>query len=181
MVLARYRDLAGLQQELSRAVSIANNNHSSSISGVSMSSSSALSLRLELQQENEAKRWASTNPTQSLIHDKTLHWAPHVDRRWLRPFNASNPKPPVQLVLTAIGWNQPNQTLALQNEARGARETVLMEGVINHPWFHPTAWEDIESGRLEIDPDVQYYVFFDKNAMSRSSLAHLWWRRKTES
>ena len=111
--------------------------------------------------------WNQMHPNASLINDKTLKWDPEVERYWLDP-ELANPmevppekKPPAQILLTTLGWNQPNQTLGMQF-MRSARETWLFEGVINHPYFHPTGWDDIESGKVEIQPDIQYYVFLDK-------------------
>ena len=118
--------------------------------------------------KRKRKRKQNMNPTFSLIHDKTLRRDPQVERLWLMQDQESDPdlstidEPPVQILLTNIGWNQPNQTYALQHHPRGFRETYLMEGVVNNPWFHPTAWEDIESGRTPISQDIYYYVFFDK-------------------
>lgn len=94
---------------------------------------------------------------ESLINDKTLMWLPNVSRPWLD----GSPQPPAMLLLTNYKWNHPNQTLGLDNY-RGLRSRELLEGVINHPWFHPTAWEDIESGKMNISHDIRYYVFTDK-------------------
>jgi hypothetical protein len=49
------------------------------------------------------------------------------------------------LLLTKLGWDQVDQEIALRDFGRRIRKTELMEGVINHPWFHPTAWEEYES------------------------------------
>ena len=76
----------------------------------------------------------------SLIHDETLEWDPHVYRPWLDP-NAQ--PPPAVIVLTSFGWNHRNQTWG-RMFARGIRERELFTGVINHPWFHPTLWDELE-------------------------------------
>jgi len=61
------------------------------------------------------------------------------------------------LLLTNVGWNHPNETIGLQF-ARTKRLARLINGVINHPWFHSTAWEDIEKGTEPIYPNVRYYL-----------------------
>ena len=76
----------------------------------------------------------------SLIQDQTLEWDPKVYRPWLDP-NA--PPPPAVIVLTSFGWNHWNQTWA-RTIPRSIRETELFTGIINHPWFHPTLWEELE-------------------------------------
>jgi hypothetical protein len=93
----------------------------------------------------------------SRIHDRTVKWDSLVDRMWLDP-SASGP--PAMLVLTNFAWNNPNQTYGIQ-QFRGIRSAELYEGIVNHPWFHPTAWEDIENGRMQISNSTRYYVFFD--------------------
>ena len=66
------------------------------------------------------------------------------------------------VLLTNFGWNQPNVTAGLEIY-RGLRTRMLVHGIINHPWFHPTAWEDINSGRLQVSPTTRYYVFLDRD------------------
>jgi len=65
------------------------------------------------------------------------------------------------ILMTDIGWNQKNRSIGLLRE-RYVRETELFTGVVNHPWFHPTAWDDIRSNRMVIRNDVRYYVFADE-------------------
>ena len=103
--------------------------------------------------------------TSSLINDKTLRWDSHMERPWIMQnpdLSDSEHEPRFQILLTNIGWNHPDQNYALKKHPRGKRETYLMEGVVNHPLFHPTGWDDIESGRAQVRDDVYYYVFFDK-------------------
>ena len=112
------------------------------------------------------KRRENVTQTSSLINDKTLRWDAHMERPWIVQ-NTSDvidraDEPRVQILLTNIGWNHPDQTYALQNHPRGKRETYLMEGVVNHYLFHPTGWDDIESGRAQVREDIYYYVFLDK-------------------
>ena len=93
----------------------------------------------------------------TLINDPTVKWNSEIQRLWL---DASAPDPPAMLMLTNFGWNHPNQTYGLQ-QYRSIRSTALYEGVVNHPWFHPTAWDDIQAGRLQTSNSTRYYVFFD--------------------
>jgi hypothetical protein len=93
----------------------------------------------------------------SPLHDHTVTWDSDIQRPWLDP---SAPDPPAMLVLTNFAWNHPNQTYGIQ-QYRGLRSAELYEGIVNHPWFHPTAWEDIQAGRMEISNLTRYYVFFD--------------------
>ena len=126
------------------------------------------------------KRQAYT-VNQSLIRDPTILWDAHVDRVWLGPSLTSTKKkykhPPAMLLLTNYGWNQKNQTKAIQQFGRRIRETELVRGVVNHPWFHPTAWEEYED-RKQISANTtiietltnnstRFYVFLDVNTMVR--------------
>ena len=78
----------------------------------------------------------------SLVNDKTLTWDPIMYRPWLDQNLSPGKRPPAMLMLSTIGYNQQNQTKALQMP-RSIRDTELLNGVINHPWFHPTAWDII--------------------------------------
>lgn len=98
----------------------------------------------------------------SQVRDATLRWDSSVPRLWFPPYYNEKNKPPAMILLTSYGWNQVNQKKALQI-GRSYRDTFFMEGVINHPWFHPTAWEDITLGNATIDPDVRYYVVLDRS------------------
>ena len=99
-----------------------------------------------------------SSDSSSPLYDKTLHYSSQVDRVWLQ--NQDSP-PPAMLLLTTLGWNQRNQTEGL-GIYRGLRTRGLVEGVINHPWFHPTGWEDLNAGRMEISNTTRYYVFLDR-------------------
>jgi len=94
-------------------------------------------------------------------------------RPWLEYYNKSSSSnqhshPPVMILMTDIGWNHPNQSIGI-SATRSIRETELFTGVINHPWFHPTAWADIRSNRMEIRTDVRYYVFVDGKQCSEGN------------
>jgi hypothetical protein len=110
-------------------------------------------------------RLISNTTMLSPLHDQTLEWDV-MHRAW---FDASKTKPPAMLMLTNLGWNQPNQTLGRQIY-RGLRTRDLIQGIINHPWFHPTAWEDINDGDenarktfMETLPtETRYYIFLDR-------------------
>jgi len=45
----------------------------------------------------------------------------------------------------------------------------LYSGLVNHPLFHPTGWEDIENSLLEIRNNTNYYVFLDRMSCSESN------------
>jgi hypothetical protein len=99
----------------------------------------------------------------SSLYDTTIGYNDTVPRLWLDSNmnlkNASN-RPPAQLLLTNYGWNHPNQTFGM-TFPRTQRMRLMYQAIVNHPWFHPTAWQDILAGRLEVDPSVRYYVFLD--------------------
>jgi hypothetical protein len=100
----------------------------------------------------------------SPLNDKTLPWDLDMDRPWLRvdEIGAAAPKPPGMLLLTEFGWNHPNQTMG-QRLYGGVRARELIEAVVNHPWFHPTAWRDINEGRMPISNTTHYYLFLDQD------------------
>jgi hypothetical protein len=37
------------------------------------------------------------------------------------------------------------------------------DGIINHKWFHPTAYQDLNEGRMQILYTTQYYIFLDRD------------------
>lgn len=111
---------------------------------------------LRLEREREFAKMMNESAL-SLINDRTVKWDSDVDRMWLDPIS---PDPPAMLILTNLGWNHPNQTYGTQF-FRGIRSAELYEGIVNHPWFHPTAWQDIETGRMLISNLTRYYVFLD--------------------
>jgi len=102
------------------------------------------------------------------LNDKTLDWSPDVRRLWLEKSPSSRPSAPAKLLLTTVGWNQPNQTTGLKFP-RSKRVRGLVQGVINHPWFDPTAWEDILSNKATPDPSIRYYVFLDVDTCFESN------------
>lgn len=123
--------------------------------------------------DNQEQHISEYRVNHSMIHDQTLHWDPNVNRIWLHPDLQANKQPHVpttpaaMLLLTAYGWNQPDQAVALQGYARRIRETELMQAVINHRWFHPTAWEDYELHNatyiqhLIRETTTRFYIFLD--------------------
>ena len=100
---------------------------------------------------------AANETVRSPLYDHTVQWDSGIHRPWLDP---SAPKPPAMLLLTSFGWNNPNQTYGIALY-RGLRTLELYEGIVNHPWFHPTAWDDINSGKMHISNSTRYYVFLD--------------------
>jgi hypothetical protein len=101
------------------------------------------------------------HPDNNTLNDKTIRWSRDVHRLWLGNHVKENHLPPAQILVTNFGWNHPNRTVGL-NYSRTLRSTRLTEGVINHPWFHPTAWHDFENSNIsQIDKSIRYYVFLD--------------------
>jgi hypothetical protein len=96
----------------------------------------------------------------SSLNDQTLDWDPTVNRAWL---NQKTKSPPAMLLLTSYGWNHENRTFG-REVFRNIRTRELVNGVINHPWFHPTAWQDINSGKMKLSNSTRYYVFLDKHS-----------------
>lgn len=96
----------------------------------------------------------------SEVRDRTVRWEPSVNRLWLRKRNKEGNQPPAMLLLTKYGWNQRNQYSG-RGWGRSMRQRELLYALINHPWFHPTAWQDIYEGRMEISNSTRYYVFLD--------------------
>jgi hypothetical protein len=76
------------------------------------------------------------------------------------------PPPPAMLLLTNYGWNQRNQTAALQLY-RGVRSKELIEGVIHHPWFYPNSTEDW----IETIYRHHYHHHYHQNATTASAVA----------
>jgi len=120
---------------------------------------------------NESSRVVRKIPR--LINDFTLDWNETMHRPWLSVFDKignttkkqlnSTKHPPYMILLTNFGWNQPNQTDGL-TFPRSIRERELYQGLINHPYFHPTAWEEIRNGTMSIPSNsskINYYVFAD--------------------
>jgi Exostosin family len=110
----------------------------------------------------------------SLLNDKTVTWDPLVDRLWLDD-TGSRERPPAMILLTSYGWNRKNQTKALLEYSRQTRESELLDGIVNHPWFHPTAWTDIQDGNhtlrniLGLDDSngtitTRFYLFLDQSS-----------------
>ena len=116
------------------------------------------SIELSLRIEREMEFATMMNESAlSLINDRTVKWDSDVDRTWLDP---ASPDPPAMLLLTNFAWNHPNKTYGTQFY-RGLRSAELYEGIVNHPWFHPTAWEDIETDGMQLSNSTRYYVFLD--------------------
>jgi hypothetical protein len=104
-----------------------------------------------------------TASQESPLNDQTVHWDASIHRPWLDP---DSPNPPGMLLLTTYGWNQPNQTMGI-TLYRNFRTAELLNGIVNHPWFHPTAWDDINSGKMELSNETRYYVFLDSETCGK--------------
>lgn len=99
------------------------------------------------------------------INDRTMRLSPYVDRLWLHNGvlepEGTEPKPKVKLILTEMGWNQQNIKKGLEF-VRSLRLREIMQAVIDHPLFDPTfSWKDMADGKLQFDPNIQYFVFLD--------------------
>jgi hypothetical protein len=107
----------------------------------------------------------------SPLHDQTVHWDFQMTRPWLES-SINNidftSLPPAMLLLTNYAWNHPNQSFALR-QYRGIRSAELYEGIVNHPWFHPTAWEEIQSGNQSLSNVTRYYIFLDFETCSENN------------
>lgn len=98
----------------------------------------------------------------SPLYDPTLSWDPAAPRPWMDPGLHPLQRPPAALLLTDLGWNGPDPHERLA-QPRFVRETELYTALVNHPWFHPTLWQDLQQDpTLKLDPDVRYYVFVDR-------------------
>jgi hypothetical protein len=69
----------------------------------------------------------------------------NVNYNWYRrnedTTTATKKHPPPKIFMTNYGWNHFNQSHAL-NFVRSQRQRDLVQAVQNHPWFHPTGWQD---------------------------------------
>lgn len=108
---------------------------------------------------NESHATSIINP----LNDQSLDWPqdPSVKHLWLQEED-NQPPPPAMLVLTTVGWNHINQTYALE-QFRSQRSRQLIHGLLRHPWFHPTAWQDHHQPQSSytIPNSTRLYVFMD--------------------
>lgn len=113
---------------------------------------------------------------ESPLNDKTLMWDSSVDRVWMRT-NQHVERPPAVLTLTNLYWNHRNQPYRGLKNFRTKRTRELIEGVINHPWFDPTVWEELVqkggSSRWKNDTSTRIYVFFDYDTVRTFSASSL--------
>lgn len=140
----------------------------------------ALLMKMQLYHDNNALRNVSLATEEFLVpasplNDKTLPWDATLNekRLWMN-LPKNNAPPPAMLLLTAFGWNAVNQTEAT-HVYRGMRGRELMDGVINHPWFHPTAWQDLNEGKLAISNTTRYYVFLDQDTCDERNYPYYGW------
>jgi hypothetical protein len=107
---------------------------------------------------SESKRNSSNElDNETNWRDISVEWDFQLYRAWLDP---RSPNPPAMIVMTNFGWNHPNQTYGM-SLYRGRRTHEFYEGIVNHPWFHPKGWEEIESGTRKLTNHTRYYVFLD--------------------
>lgn len=102
----------------------------------------------------------------SPLYDQTLEWNPHLPHLWLEyeskvsDSSSQVDQPPFMILLTNYEWNQQNQRRALRF-SRSIRSTELYQAIVNHPYFHPYAYEQIRNGTRVVDPALTYYVVLD--------------------
>jgi hypothetical protein len=119
-------------------------------------------------------------PDNFTLGDITMHWSKDVHRLWLDldldlDKNLKD-RPPAQILLTNIGWNHPDPNVGLKR-GRTIRSAKLTEAVVNHRWFHPTAWNDqfenkhngTATNGTAIDKSIRYYVFMDTETCYESN------------
>jgi hypothetical protein len=75
------------------------------------------------------------------------------------------------ILLTNYEWNHPNQSMALQYP-RCIRSSELYQAIINHPYFHPYAYEQIQQGTRSVDPTLRYYVYLDVETCFEANYPH---------
>jgi Exostosin family len=131
-----------------------------------------------------------------VLNDRSIELSPCVDRPWLtmmmmmmmghsgtgsggggesestalrrrqRP-QRRNP-PPYKVLLTNFEWNHHDQTIGL-NKTRSIRATEILMGVVNHPYFDPTDWDEVNRRVVEDasssggprNETTRFYVFLD--------------------
>ena len=125
------------------------------------------------------------NDQESPLNDQTLPWDnaqfPHA---WLayeeqqqqrrHPNNTTKliPKPPYMILLTEYGWNHPDPKHGL-TFARSIRSTEYLQAIVNHPYFHPTAYHEIMITQTRtVDPNTKYYLFLDIETCYETNYPH---------
>ena len=105
---------------------------------------------------------------ESQIRDRTVPWRKRVNRLWL---NESARNPPAMLLLTKYGWNQRNPYIG-RVWGRSLLTRKLLQGIMNHPWFHPTAWDGLRLGNMRLSKSTRYYVFLDMETCGDKNYPH---------
>jgi hypothetical protein len=126
-------------------------------------------------------------PPPPSLHDGTIKLSPCVERPWIgwppdgryrgrRTSRRGAPPPPYKILLTNFGWNHPDQQVGLKG-FRYLRSRELLQGIVDHPYFDPVDWDDLNngilladeafgkqqasSGVMPADGSTRYYVFLD--------------------
>ena len=171
--------------------SILFNNSCSTTKTTRSSSSSRGNIRKHPSIENDERK-SSVSP----LHDKTLSWdndqfphawlayeqqqqqhepEPHfkdVDVTTRNSTTMMIPKPPYMILWTEYGWNHPNPKRGL-TFARSIRSTEYIQSIVNHPYFHPTAYHEIMIAQTRsVDPNMTYYVFLDIETCYETNYPH---------
>jgi hypothetical protein len=122
-------------------------------------------------------------PPPPSIHDGTIQLSPCVERPWIGwppdgpRGGRRRPPPPYKILLTNFGWNHPDQKVGL-SQFRYLRSRELLQSVVDHPFFDPVDWDELNNGillagddglaeeqgspgGLPVDVSTRYYVFLD--------------------
>ncbi|CAB9511912.1 Exostosin-1 [Seminavis robusta] len=70
--------------------------------------------------------------------------------------------PKRKLVLTDLGWNNPNKAKGLSEFPRSLRTRAILQAFIDHPDFDPQFhWRGMLEGKIPIDISLHYVVLLD--------------------
>jgi glucuronyl/N-acetylglucosaminyl transferase EXT1 len=108
----------------------------------------------------------------SPITDHTLCYRDNIERPWLG--DTSKELPPVMLLLSSYGWNnpKPERKHPIGTWYRSMRTRELVEGVINHPMFHPNGFEKYINHGMKLYSKVTYIFFLDMESCAEPSYPH---------
>jgi len=101
----------------------------------------SLPMRTLLSSTKEPERWMY--PQQgTVLHPRLPSGHNHSSSLPLRQLLP--PPQPVQVLLTTMGWNHPDPNYGM-TFGRSQFQAKLYQGILDHPWYNPTGWEDLLS------------------------------------
>jgi hypothetical protein len=134
---------------------------------------------------------SSTGDSPPVLNDRTVELSPCVYRPWLMDeslfgggaaaevnaavrrgpssYKERRRHPPFKVLLTNFGWNHPDQGVGL-NVTRTIRSRELLVGTVNHPYFDPVDWDEMNRRVVAAkstspydgsEDRTRYYVFMD--------------------